>query len=51
MTTSVVRSLTLPPGETFTFDSEKIVLEGGDKVIAVSQSPSNLVATISYLEV
>ena len=43
--------LVVAGADTFTFDSEKIVLEGGDRVIAVSQSPSNLVATISYLEV
>ena len=47
----VLNDLVVAGADTFTFDSEKIVLEGGDRVIAVSQSPSNLVATISYLEV
>ena len=47
----VVRSLVLPAGETFTFDSEKIVLETGDKIVALGESPTNLVATVSYLEV
>ena len=28
----VVRQLTLPAGETFTFDTEKIVLEAGDRI-------------------
>ena len=47
----VVRALVLPAGETFTFDSEKIVLETGDKIVALGESPTNLVATVSYLEV
>lgn len=47
----VIRALELPAGETFTFDSEKIVLEEGDKIVALGESPTNLVATVSYLEV
>ena len=54
--TCVVRELTLPAGETFTFDSEKIVLGTGDKISFVSEPDigaglTNLVATVSYLEV
>lgn len=54
--TCVVRELTLPAGETFTFDSEKIVLEEGDKVSFVAGPDiggnlTNLAATVSYLEV
>lgn len=47
----VIRSLNMPAGETFTFDSEKVILEEGDKVILLSDSPANLSATVSYLEV
>lgn len=47
----VINRLDLPAGETFTFDSEKIVLEAGDQVIIVSVAPTNLSATISWLEV
>jgi|TARA_B100001094_G_scaffold192595_1_gene186483 hypothetical protein len=50
-TNKVINSLQLPAGETFTFDSEKIVLEAGDKIVALGESPTNLVATVSYLEV
>lgn len=50
-TNMVVRSMPVPAGETFTFDSEKIVLEPGDRVILLGQAPTNLSATISYLEV
>ena len=52
----VVNRLELPAGETFTFDSEKVVLESGDYVSFTSNPDngtgnSNLSATISYLEV
>jgi len=47
----VINALQLPAGETFTFDSEKIVLEAGDQAIIVGESPTNLSATISWLEV
>lgn len=54
--TSVVRDLTLPAKETFTFDSERIVLEAGDKIVFVASpdigsSLTDLAATVSYLEV
>lgn len=54
--TAVVRELELPAGETFTFDSERVVLEAGDRVSFVAQpdigaSLTDLAATISYLEV
>ncbi len=54
--TRVINNLTLPAGETFTFDSEKIVLEAGDKIAFVAEpsiggSLTNLAATVSYLEV
>lgn len=54
--TCVVRELTLPAGETFTFDSERIVLEEGDQVTFVASPDigsglTDLAATISYLEV
>lgn len=55
--TAVVRRLSLPAGETFTFDTEKIVLEGGDSVVIngeadTSTSPTGrLACTVSYLKV
>ena len=47
----VVNNIILPSGETFTFDSEKVVLDEGDRVVIVGELPTNLSATISYLEV
>jgi len=54
--TRVINNLTLPAGETFTFDSEKIVIEAGDKIAFVAEPDigaglTNLAATVSYLEV
>jgi len=63
--TAVIRELDLPAGETFTFDSEKVVLDAGDKVAFVAgpgiyEDPNgdpgntdltNLAVSISYLEV
>ena len=46
-----LKNLILPAGETFTFDSEKVVLEAGDKIVVLGESPTNLSATVSFLEV
>ena len=47
--TRVINNLSLPFGETFTFDSEKVILEAGDTVSFVGHA--DLATTISYLEV
>lgn len=49
--TQVLNTVELPAGETFTFDSEKVVLEEGDQLILQGESPDVLTATVSYLEV
>ena len=54
--TRVVHDLSLPAKETFTFDSEKIILEQGDKIVVIGGPDigaglTNLSATVSYLEV
>lgn len=54
--TRVINNLSLPAGETFTFDNEKIVLEEGDKISFFAQPDAgsgltDLAATVSYLEV
>lgn len=53
--TSVVRRLSLPAGETFTLDTEKVVLDAGDSV-QVNGGPSasgtgRLACTVSYLDI
>lgn len=47
----VLNSVPVPAGETFSFDTEKIILEAGDIVKAATTSPTNLTATVSYIEV
>jgi len=54
--TRVINSLELPVGETFTFDSERVVLEVGDKLSFVAEPDigaglTSLASTVSYLEV
>jgi hypothetical protein len=54
--TRVINDLTLPGGETFTFDSERIVLDAGDAIVFVASPDigsflTDLAATLSYLEV
>lgn len=47
----IVNGLPIPAGETVTFDQEKIVLGNGDYLVAKSDSPANLVVTVSTLVV
>lgn len=47
----IINALQLPAGETFTFDSEKIVLESGDKIDIIGESPTVLSATVSWMTV
>ena len=47
----VLNNIPIPAGETFTFNEEKIILEAGDIIRASSTSPTNITATISYMEV
>ena len=54
-TTSVVRRLALPAGETFTFDTERVILEAGDSVVingeASASGTGRLACTVSYMKV
>ena len=54
--TRVINNLQLPAEETFTFDSEKVILSTGDKISFVASPDAGggnttLSATVSYLEV
>lgn len=49
--TTIVNGLPIPAGETVTFDQEKMVLSNGDMLVAKSDSPANLVVTVSTLPV
>jgi hypothetical protein len=47
----VLNNIPIPAGETFSFDTEKIILEAGDIIKAATTSPTNITATVSYIEV
>lgn len=47
----VLNSLSVSASDTFTFNVERLILEENDRVVLIGQSPINLSATISYLEV
>lgn len=54
--TLVINSLELAPTETFTFDSERVVLQEGDRLSFLSEPDAgsgntDLAVTVSYLEV
>lgn len=46
----IVNALSIPAGETMTFDQEKMVLTTGDTVVAIGSS-TGLSATVSVLSV
>lgn len=47
----IVSGLRIPAGETVFFDSERVVLENGDSVIASTSSPAVLSCTISTVDI
>jgi hypothetical protein len=49
--TQVIKDLSIPAGETFSFDSEKLVLGTGDRVRAVASANSQLSVTVSSMRV
>lgn len=46
----ILNAMPISAGETFTFDTEKLVLENGDTFVALADS-ANLSATVSYMSV
>ena len=49
--TQVIKDLSIPQGETVSFDSEKLVLGTGDRVRAVASANSRLSVTVSSMRV
>jgi hypothetical protein len=47
----VLNNISMPAQETFTFNVERLILEGGDRIVLTSTNSDRLSATISYLEV
>lgn len=50
-TNLVLNDVEVGAADTFTFATERLVLEEGDRIIIVGATPTNLNATLSYLEV
>jgi hypothetical protein len=50
-TNMVINSIPLAAGETFVWDTEKIVLGATDSVVLLSTTPNNLSATVSYVDI
>jgi hypothetical protein len=49
--TTIIKDLTIPAGETFTFDTEKLVLSTGDLLHAVADANTKLTVTVSSMRV
>jgi hypothetical protein len=49
--TIIIKDLLIPGGETFTFDTEKLVLATGDAIHAYASSNNTVTATISHMRV
>jgi len=47
----VIKQLELPASETFTFDTEKFVLSGGDRIHATCSADDAVAATVSIMRV
>jgi hypothetical protein len=50
-TNLIVNQLPVPAGESVAFDTERLILDNGDRIVANSALPANLVATISTIPV
>lgn len=50
-TNRIVNALMIPAGETVFFDTERIVLENGDSIIASTTSPAVITCTISTVDI
>lgn len=49
--TQIIKELTIAAGETFTFDTEKVILSTGDRIHAVTSSSNRLSVTVSSMRV
>jgi hypothetical protein len=50
-TNKIIHNLTISPGDTFTFDTEKIILDSGDSIQANQGLTGGISCTISYVRV
>jgi len=50
-TTKIIHELNIPAGETFTFDTEKLVLGTGDRVFVEASANTRLTSSITSMRV
>jgi hypothetical protein len=50
-TNKIIHNLTISPGDTFTFDTEKIILDSGDSIQANQGQSGGISCTVSYVRV
>ena len=48
---TIIKDLVLPPSETFTFDTEKLVLSSGDIIRAFASEDNAIACTVSSMRV
>jgi hypothetical protein len=49
--TQIIKELSVPAGETFTFDQEKVILSTADRIHAVASASNRLSVTVSSMRV
>lgn len=49
--TQIIKDLSIPAGETFTFDSEKVILSTDDRIRAIASADNRLSVTVSSMRV
>lgn len=47
----IINKLEIPPAETVTFDTEKLILKTGDAIVAEASSNEKIVVTISSMRI
>ena len=48
---TIVKDLTIEPGETFEFGYEKLIIDPGEKILVSSQDGGKVNATVTYIEI
>jgi hypothetical protein len=50
-TNKVVNQLPIDPNDTFTFSTERLVLDSGDRIYASTTTPTQVSVTVSYVTI
>lgn len=47
----IYSAVPITPGDTYVIDTEKLILEGGDSLVAQASDVDSIIATVSYLRI